>query len=360
MARPNTHGVSISTWDVRASSLALGLTKAMSGAAKYQALSAVANFSSTSGFLSAQFGLHYLNFQEDDADAPEASGASLGGAALFHFPWGGQLSSGLPPGALNLYVGGQPTMIVGVERNYLSLPLAFGAGLTWTPTARFSVTPWAELSRSVNLDTRLQAVDTQTAVEAAQNGQLTREDVETLVRDGLALEVVSHTATRWGINASVHMTPRIDLDVNMMLGTGSVSNLGLGVALVIRWDQFVGSMRQPSSKPDSTRAPRDNTTNGQTRPLPSPRRRVPAIRRRPRFRQLPGKTSLSPPPSSNAEASKAPRGKAAKAGPPFSSPSLKVAPRTTPPPRKNKAQNQKQRTRIRTRRRPRLRVIPQP
>lgn len=342
-ARPNTHGIAISTWDARASSVSLSVHRAVQGQASYQALSAVTNFSSSSGLLSAQFGVHYLTFHEQLPKAPEAQGASLGGAALLHFPFEDALAGFLPSGSFNLYVGGLPTMLVGIERNYLSLPLVAGVGIRWSPAQSLSVTPWAEVSRSVNLDTQFQAVNTDEAVDAARDGELTQEEVETLVRDGLDLEVVSKTATRLGLNASFHLSRRTDLDLNFVVGSGSTSSLGIGAAIVIRWDEFVGPTRTQGAE---SLAPRHDSRLPlqpprpqlpQQRMAPDGRRRVaPARRVRPRSRQVP---------VSSAVPSAAPLKPAVRP----SKKQLRKQPKRSKPTHPN-----------RTRRRPRLRVIPQP
>src|SRR6185295_13711640 len=100
LARPNTHAPAISTWDGRASSVVLGIGHSLGGAGDFTRLSYNANFSSTSGVLSAQFGVHYLTYRDHD-DSVLARGFSAGGVALFNFPLAERFANGIPRTSLD-------------------------------------------------------------------------------------------------------------------------------------------------------------------------------------------------------------------------------------------------------------------
>lgn len=253
-ARPNTHGPSISTWDARASSVVLGLTRAVSGTGAFSALSYNANFSSTNGVLSAQFGVHYLTYQNAEG-APVARGASAGGVALLSLPLSDRFENGVPRSSFAFYIGGVPTALYAGEENFVSVPLVLGVGVPFSPTPFITLRPWVELSPGLNFDTRIDvnAVSTDDAIQSAMDGTLTREEVEGLIEQGLDIQRETTLGRRAGLSASAHLGKRVDLDVSMMLGAGRPGALSLGAALVVRWDTLVHELgrgqRAPASEP---------------------------------------------------------------------------------------------------------------
>ena len=92
-----------------------------SDARQLQHLSYNANFTSTSGRLSAQFGIHYVNFKEADADA-RAHGVAGSGVAVLEFPVAGRFEDGVPKAAFALHLGSVPTAFISGERNFLTVP----------------------------------------------------------------------------------------------------------------------------------------------------------------------------------------------------------------------------------------------
>lgn len=245
-ARSNTHAPAISTWDARASSVVLGMGQAMTGAGAYRHISYSANFSSTSGVLSAQFGLHYMTLKSSD-EAPTAQGVSAGGVALLSFPLSDIFENGVPRTSFAFYIGGVPTALISGELNFISIPLVLGVGLPYSPSPRFTFRPWLELSPGLNFDTSIQPVATDEAIQSAMDGTLTRDEVEALVEEGLDIQRETTLGKRAGLSVSTHLGERVDFDVNMVLGAGRGSALGLGAALVVRWDSMVrelGSERE--------------------------------------------------------------------------------------------------------------------
>jgi hypothetical protein len=242
-ALPNTHAPAISTWDSRASSIVFGLGRSISPTGSFTLASYNANFSSTSGILSAQFGVHYVTYRDSD-DAPEARGASAGGVALFNFPLSERFfPNAVPRTSFAAYLGGVPTALFSGELNFISVPLVLGAGLPISPTPWLGIVPWVELSPGLNFDTSISAVSTASAVAAASDGTLSREEVQALVDEGLHIKRKTTLGKRAGATVALRMGRVADLNLNLMLGAGHAGAVGIGAGLVIRWDEMVPGAR---------------------------------------------------------------------------------------------------------------------
>jgi hypothetical protein len=243
VARPNTHAPAISTWDARASSVVLGYGSSLGGAGEFTRLTYSANFSSTSGVLSAQFGVHYLTYR-DHEDSVLARGVSAGGVALFNFPLAERFGNGVPRSSFDFYVGGVPTALISGQLNFISVPLVIGVGVPVSPTPWLSIEPWAELSPGLNFDTRIEAVSTASAVQSAMDGTLTRAEVEDLVDEGLKITEETTVGKRAGVSLTAHLGERVDLGLSLALGAGHTGSGSLGAALVVRWDAMVPGVRR--------------------------------------------------------------------------------------------------------------------
>jgi hypothetical protein len=275
-ARPNTHAPAISTWDPRASSVVFALGRAVSGDGDFTLASYNANFSSTSGILSAQFGAHYVTYG-DDTTPSGARGFSAGGVALISLPLSSRSSEGIPGSTFAFYLGGVPTALFSGQRNFISVPLVLGVGVPLSPASAVTITPWAELSPGLNFDTRIQAVSTSDAIQSAMDGTLTRQEVEELVEEGLDISRDTTLGTRAGISLALHLGRDVDLDANLMIGAGHDSAIGLGAGLVFRWDSMVpgvlpeGERRDGSGlDEDPRRLRRDPSANADCPPAPAP------------------------------------------------------------------------------------------
>src|ERR1051325_2938138 len=152
LARPGTHPIVVSTWDARASSVLLEYRHGFMKGGGFNDVAYSANFSSTSGRLSAEFGLHYQSFAPGQGE-PTAHGLAGTATAVFELPITSRLDNGLPSVALGLYVGAAPTALISGSLNYITIPAVLGVGLPVTPTKAVTFTPWFELSPGVNLDT---------------------------------------------------------------------------------------------------------------------------------------------------------------------------------------------------------------
>lgn len=252
LARPNTHAPAISTWDTRASTVVLGLGRAVSGSGDFTRLSYNANFSSTTGLLSAQFGVHYLTYRDQD-DSRLARGFSAGGVALFNLPIAGRFSNGVPRSSFDFYVGGVPTALFSGQLNFISVPLVLGAGVPISPLPWLSIEPWVELSPGLNFDTRIEEVSTTDAVQSAMDGTLTRAEVEELVEQGLKITQETTLGKRAGLSLTGHLGERVDLSAHLALGAGHGGSASLGASLVVRWDAMVAGVGKPSARESAAR-----------------------------------------------------------------------------------------------------------
>jgi hypothetical protein len=252
-ALPNTHAPAISTWDPRASSVVFGLGRAMSGDGSFTFTSYNANFSSTNGVLSAQFGAHYITFVDTEG-GPTARGASASGVALISLPLASRFDNGVPRSAFAFYVGGVPTAMFSGQLNYISVPLVLGVGIPLSPSRYLTFRPWVELSPGLNFDTHIQGVSTDEAIQAAMDGTLTQEEVEDLVEEGLDIQRETTVGKRAGLSIAAHLGERVDFDVNLMLGAGHPGALSLGAGLVVRWDALVHELGRERDRTDGERA----------------------------------------------------------------------------------------------------------
>jgi hypothetical protein len=326
-ARPYTHAPAISTWDTRASSVVLGLGRAVSGDGAFTLASYTANFSSTNGILSAQFGAHYLTYQDTDA-SPTARGFSAGGVALINVPLSERLANGLPGSSFAFYIGGVPTALFSGQLNFISVPLVLGIGVPFSPSPWVSIRPWVELSPGLNFDSRIQAISTDEAIQAAMDGTLTQAEVEDLVEQGLNITRETSVGKRAGLSLAIHLGERVDFDSNLIIGAGHAGSVALSGALVFRWDAMV-----PGVLPERARRERLDCASAEERfrSCSAARRARPALRPRtpaPRHESRPGASSTR----ASGKKANAPSSTAKRRRPPTTPGSRRLG-----PPRRRKA-----------------------
>src|SRR6478752_2903007 len=157
-ALPGTHAPAISTYDTRASSVVLAYRHTSSDAGPLNTFSYNANFSNTTGILSAQFGIHYVNFDAKANDST-AHGVGASGVALFVLPVAARWDDGVPKAAIAFDIGSVPTVYVSGQRQYVTIPLVLGFGIPLSPHRALTLTPWFEASISANLDTIFKSTD---------------------------------------------------------------------------------------------------------------------------------------------------------------------------------------------------------
>lgn len=252
-ALPGTHPDPISSFDTRSSDVVLAYRNGFGFEGTSRVFSYNANFSSTSGNFSAQFGAHYFQLKLHPED-PMMHGAAASGVALFSWPLSKRHSNGVPKVALDFFFGAVPSAAVSGPENFMTLPLNMGLGVSWAPTRWLVLTPWFEAAPSGNLDTTVSELDFSSAVGNSINDDfdprtdafpmLTQDDIATVLRDSVDLRFSFHVALRAGVQATVHMGERWDLNfygTGTTLGTafGGTALLHGGGSLAYHWDDIV-------------------------------------------------------------------------------------------------------------------------
>jgi hypothetical protein len=261
-ATSGAHPPAVSTFDTRASSVALAVRNGFADTT-WRAFSYNANFSSTGGNLSAQFGLHYMQIREK-GDDDLMHGAAVTGAGVLSVPLAKRFDNGVPFTALNIYAGAAPTLAGSGASNFISLPLTIGVGVTISPLPWLSFTPWFEAAPSGTLDTRIRKPDltslagvdtgaidftqlTPEQVEELQSGRqalFTQEDIDKVIDDSIDLEFSIQVPLRAGLMTTVRLGERFSLNVDAgVVGFGPAFSgpiIGYaGGAIVFHWDDIV-------------------------------------------------------------------------------------------------------------------------
>lgn len=255
-ATPGTHAPSVSSYDTRASSIVFGYRRGLSDAGNFNTFSYNANFTSTTGRLSAQFGIHYVNFAPAETDT-KAHGLAGSGVAVLVYPAAGRYENGVPKAAFALHLGAVPTAFISGERNFLTFPFVLGFGVPLSPARAVTFTPWYELAVSANLDTVVApddvTLDVRSVTVDPKTGTATLDSaaVKEALSKGVKIELGVSVPMRAGLEAALHLGKRVDLNVYGMLSTlgGGFSGAlvtTLGGALVIRWDEIVSAVLPPS------------------------------------------------------------------------------------------------------------------
>lgn len=244
-----THAPAVSTYDTRASSIVFAYRHGFGSTRSFNTFSYNANFTSTTGRLSAQFGIHYVNFKHNEADA-RAHGVGGSGVAVLEYPVAGRYENGVPKVALAVHLGGVPTAYISGERNFLTIPFVLGFGVPVSPHELITLTPWYELAISANVDTIVRpegvTIDSSSVVfdPQTQTASLKPGAVEAALQKGVTIDVGVSVPMRAGLEGSLHLGRSADLNLYGMVSTlgGAFSGESvktLGAALVIRWDDIV-------------------------------------------------------------------------------------------------------------------------
>jgi len=250
-ALPGTHAPAISTYDTRASSVVLAYRHTSSEAGPFNTFSYNANFSNTTGILSAQFGIHYVNFDAKVNDST-AHGVGASGVALFVFPVAERWADGVPKAALAFNVGSVPTVYVSGQRQYVTLPLVFGFGVPLSPHKAITFTPWFEASFSANLDTIFKSTDITVGPDAVTtkvnpdgtiNVQLKEGAVEAAVKKGVSVDTGFYVPMRAGLEAAIHLSESVDFNLYSSIASmggafAGSSAFTLGAGFGYRWDDI--------------------------------------------------------------------------------------------------------------------------
>lgn len=269
-ARAGTHAAPVSTWDTRASTVVGAFRYGFVDGGQTMQASYYANFTSTSGNLSAQFGLHYVNYQDplpDDRTGMKpllAHGMSGTAIALLSVPVAERYENGIPKAAFAFYAGGAPTALVAGEFNFITIPLTLGLGVPWTPHPAITFAPWYEMAPSVNLDSQFIPIEDPSSLVGLidtsdpNNPTITLgpEQIAQILAQGVELTVGARINMRAGLHTAVHLSQAVDLNLTADVGsfdsafTGPLV-VGLGAALVFRWDDVVPAVLPPSKRLES-------------------------------------------------------------------------------------------------------------
>ena len=250
-ARPGHRGPSVSTWDSRASSVVVGSSMLAAEGRVFSAHTYSTNFTSTSGNLSSQFAVHYLNvigeervdLLADDGFEPTAlHGVSAGAMTLIGRPILDRHDNGLPELGWATYLGASPSVMVGLDRNYVTLPLVWGLGLPYAPAEWVSITPWGEVALAYHLDTLLDPSAVDTALLEGDSPDTS--DVIAVLNEALTVDVGGQVSMRAGLAVSAHLGERWDINGGFMMGhfgmdDGKVMAFGGNLGLTLHWDRVV-------------------------------------------------------------------------------------------------------------------------
>ncbi len=255
-ARAGTHSWAVSTWDTTRSSVVVTyahgfiLEGGSVNTAGYNA-----NFTSTTGRLSAQFGLHYVGLHPDVIGAMHGIAGSA--VAVYGIPIGTRFDNGMPRAAFTFFGGSVPTAVFNGKSNYITIPINLGFGIEVNPIKWLSITPWFEFAPSFNLDTAIyydrfqsyfENIQDTEGVEVIYNPDGTVQNVELspslmddVLNEAVDLEFSFALRMRGGLSLVANLGDKVDLIVN-----GAVAQLGeefdakptmfIGGALAFAWD----------------------------------------------------------------------------------------------------------------------------
>lgn len=263
----------MATSDTRASSVSLVYRQAV-GPLTGRVLSYNANFSSTGGKLSAQFGAHVMQLQESKA-VDTLYGAAATGAAVWNIPLMDRFDNGVARVGLVTYVGAAPTAAVSGRRNFLNVPLGIGVGAALSPASWISITPWFEAAPGLDLDTTIEDPDlspyapTDADVQDIINGRdpvlLTEAEIRDIISESVKVDVAFEMAMRAGLDVTLRMTESWSVNVNTYLTSlgstfGGETFVYTGAGLVYHWDDIV-----PAVLPAARRLQKESCEDIETR-----------------------------------------------------------------------------------------------
>jgi hypothetical protein len=266
-ATPGTNAPIVSTWDTASSSVVGAFTSAFFSGGHLDFVSYNANFSSTSSNISAQFGMHYVNYVPSE-NATVLDGFSGTAAFVYLAPVMPRWGSGLPKLAFGFYIGAAPTVLMslsgggstvtGTASTDFWAPLSLGLALPSAPSEHFSLVPWIEGSVGITAGASGSASNlTLTSAQAASVLQ-SYQSTGTLTIPSSLLPTTSTSISaaadlRAGLLADIHIGRAIDLGA-----TGMVGNLGsgftgpfavfLGGRLAWHWDDVVPAALTPKER----------------------------------------------------------------------------------------------------------------
>ncbi len=240
-ALAGTHSFAVSTWDTTRSTVSLSYHHGFILDGGYINMAGYnANFTSTTGKLSSQFGLNYIGIKPPEIDKL-LNGVSGSAVAVYGIPIGKRYENGMPKVSFNLFLGSVPTLLFSGEYNYATIPINAGLGIEFNPLKALSIVAWFEIAPSFNLDTEIHYDNLQKYLES-----VTEDDLEIIYNpDGTVKSVkVKDYVIDEMLSESLQL--QFSFAFRMRGGLQLVFNLGDRVDL-----QFEGSIAQVGANFDS-------------------------------------------------------------------------------------------------------------
>lgn len=237
-ARPGLVPADLVHHDTRASAIGLSYSHVFTPVGSGHVASYLTTFTSTTGQVTADFGVHYLRFE--DAEDGTLNGFSASSMTVFSKAFGPRFKDGVPRAQLLIAPGLVPTAMVGSAGVDIDAPLLLRLAFAGAPARQLSIVPWAEGGVALGFQGR---VNTE-AIDDLEEGDL--EDPPEGLEDVLGLDLSVHPFARGGLHLEVHLG-RVDLRAHVAAGmirgesTYTWSIMG-GGSLMIRWDKVVPSV----------------------------------------------------------------------------------------------------------------------
>jgi len=245
-ALPGTQGPAASTWDTTRSTIMFSFHGGLFDGGHLHIASYNSNFTSTTGKLSAQFGLHYLNYaQGGDPDVIHGLGATA--MAVYGIPVADRYDNGLPKAAFTFFLGGAPSALISNANNMFTFAIPLGIALPWSPSRYVTIGPWIEVDPSFNVDTHTESYDADDVDmdewedPATGDLHLSEEEVANILKGAVKTDLYFAAKLRGGLSLVFHLGDRVDLHFN-----GAVSHIGkefngpvsffFGGGIAIAWD----------------------------------------------------------------------------------------------------------------------------
>lgn len=235
MARSGLSAPTVATFDTRASSLGFSYVEGMVDGGHLRYGTYWTSFSSTTGRLSSQFGLHYLGFGNRSSTGHGLAGSVT---AQYQFPLAGRQANGLPWVALAPYGGVSPSGLVTTDFANVSLPMHVGLGIPVSPLPWLTVTPWGEIAWGGALDLSVNRAK----LRELENSEEPPKDLDPA--DFVRYSLQEVTTGRFGMHIGLHLGKQVDLQLQAAahwLRDGAPGQLVpiYGATFLWHWDEVV-------------------------------------------------------------------------------------------------------------------------
>ncbi len=243
-ARPGIHPGSLVTWDTRASTIGFEYGVVAHDSGVLHSASYLSNFSSTTGNLGSQFGVHFVTSQPNEGQA--SYGLSGSAMTVIQRPILDRHPNGVSRLGVAFAFGPAPVVLVGAIFAEVVVPLVIAVGLPIAPVPWLTITPWGEVAPALTFDGSLHP-------EAIGGADLDSE-IDDVVAEAVQYELGFGVSGRGGVEVAFHLG-RVDLQLQFAGGNVGFEDAAKpaffgGAALGVRWDRVV-----PDVLPDDGEAP---------------------------------------------------------------------------------------------------------